>query len=202
VDVIVYVETNFLMSVATGREARGDDLLAAVSASVRVAVPSGCYMESFSAFEDEQKRRIWFRAELDKQIVQLRRDTTSANAANLLDRLEESRTANLELLNDVQSRLFKLVDRAAGILEPIPDTPAIIQRAVTAMLIPDPTDNLILHAILDHAGRFPGAKKALLTDNTRDFDTDDVRVALAAVGINRPFRSVTNVLGWLGSLPH
>jgi hypothetical protein len=31
VDVIVYVETNFLMSVAMGREGRGDDLLAAVS---------------------------------------------------------------------------------------------------------------------------------------------------------------------------
>ena len=64
-DVIVYVETNFLMSVAMGREGRGDDLLAAVSASVRVAIPSGCYMEWFSAFEDEQKRRNWFRAELD-----------------------------------------------------------------------------------------------------------------------------------------
>jgi hypothetical protein len=56
-DVIVYVETNFLMSVAMGREGRGDDLLAAVSSSVCVAIPSGCYMESFSAFEDEQKRR-------------------------------------------------------------------------------------------------------------------------------------------------
>lgn len=39
------------------------------------------------------------------------------------------------------------------------------------MLIPDPTDNLILHSILDHARRFPEATKALLTDNTRDFDT-------------------------------
>ena len=78
----------------------------------------------------------------------------------------------------------------------------IIHRAVTAMLIPDPTDNLILHSILDHAGRFPGATKALLTDNTKDFDTEDVQAALAAAGINRPFRSVTNVLGWLGSLPH
>jgi PIN domain len=202
VDVIVYVETNFLMSVAMGREARGDDLLAAVSASVRVAIPSGCYMESFSAFEDEQKRRNWFRAELDKQIVQLRRDTTSANAANLLERLEESRIANHELLSDVQARLYQLVDRATGILEPIPDTPAIIQRAVTAMLIPDPTDNLILHSILDHAGRFPGTKKALMTDNTRDFDTEDVQAALGAAGISRPFRSVTNVLGWLGSLTH
>lgn len=83
-DVIVYVETNFLMGVAMGREARGNDLLASVSATVRVAIPSGCYMESFSAFEDEQKRRNWFRAELDKQIGQLRRDTTSANAGTLL----------------------------------------------------------------------------------------------------------------------
>src|SRR5947208_7518 len=147
------------MSVAMGREARGDDLLASVSASLRVAIPSGCYMESFSAFEDEQKRRNWFRAELDKQIVQLRRDTTSENAGTLLRRLEESRIANDQLLNDVQARLFPLVDRAAGILEPIPETPAIIQRAVTAMLIPDPTDNLILHSILDHSRRFPGATK-------------------------------------------
>ena len=53
-------------------------LLAAVSASARVAIPSGCYMESFSAFEDEKGRRNWFRDEVDKQIKQLRRDTTSA----------------------------------------------------------------------------------------------------------------------------
>jgi hypothetical protein len=82
------------------------------------------------------------------------------------------------------------------------ESPAITHSAVTTMLIPDPTDNLILHSILDHARRFPGVTKALLTDNTSDFDTEDVQTALAAVGINRPFRSVTNVLGWLGSLPH
>jgi hypothetical protein len=199
-DVVVYVETNFLMSVAMGREARGDELLAAVAPSLRVAIPSGCYMETFSAFEDEQRRRNWFRAELEKQIGQLRRDTTSANAGALLGRLEESRIANDELLNDVQARLFQVVDRAAAILEPIPESAAIIHRALTSMLIPDPTDNLILYSILDHASRFPQATKALLTDNTKDFDTQEVRSALAAVGINKYFRSVANLLGWLGSL--
>ena len=142
-DVIVYVETNFLMSVAMGREALGSDLLDAVSASAHVVIPSGCYMESFSAFEDEQKRRNWFRAELEKQIGQLRRDTTSANAGTLLSRLEESRIANDQLLNDVQDRLFQFVDRAAGVLEPIPARPDVLRRAVGTMLIPDPTDNLI-----------------------------------------------------------
>jgi uncharacterized SAM-dependent methyltransferase len=93
-------------------------------------------------------------------------------------------------------------DRAAGILELIPETPAIIQRAMAAMLIANPTDNFILRAIPDHSSRFPGATKALLTENTRDFNAEDVQAALAAAGINRTFRSVTNVLGWFGSLPH
>src|SRR5207302_8262617 len=123
--------------------------LAAVSASVRVAIPSGCYMESFSAFEDEQKRRNWFRAELEKQIVQLRRDTTSANAGTLLRRLEESRIANDQLMNDVQARLFQLVDRAADVLDGIPITTAVLRAAVSNRLLADPTDNLILHSILD-----------------------------------------------------
>jgi hypothetical protein len=200
VDVIVYVETNFLMSVAMGREARGDDLLAAVSSTVRVAIPSGCYMESFSAFEDEQKRRNWFRAELDKQIGQLRRDTTSANAGTLLRRLEESRIANDQLLNDVQARLFQFVDRAGGVLDRIPETPAILHAAVTNMVIADPTDNLILHSVIDHASRSPGAAKALLTDNTKEFATAETVAALATVGIGRPFRNVTNLLGWIASL--
>ena len=200
-NVIVYVETNFLMSVAMGRERMADELLSAVSASVRIAIPSSCYMESFSAFEDEQKRRNRFRGELDKQIGELRRDTTSQNAGALLSRLEESRIANDRLLNDVQVRLFQLVDRAASILEPIPETPAIIHNAVSAMLIPDPTDNLILHSILDHAGRFPEAAKAILTENASDFEIEDVLAALADAGIQKSFRSVENVLGWLGSLP-
>ena len=199
-DVLVYVETNFLMSVAMGREARGDDLLAAVSATVRVTIPSGCYMEAFSAFEDEQKRRNWFRAELDKQIGQLRRDTTSANAGTLLRRLEQSRIANDQLLNDVQARLFQFVDRAMPVLELIHETPAILHSAVSNMLIADPTDNLILHSIIDHANRFPTAAKALLTDNTRDFSTSDVEAALNAAGIAKAFRKVESVLGWLGSL--
>ena len=201
-DVIIYVETNFLMSVAMGREARGNDLLAAISDFVHIVIPSSCYMESFSAFEDERKRRNWFRAELDKQIGQLRRDTTSANAGKLLRGLEESKIANDQLLDDIQARLFQLIDRAADVLDRIPTTPAVLRAAVGSMLIPDPTDNLILHSIIDHANRFPASIKALLTDNTKDFDTPEVQAALAAVGINKPFRSVTNVLGWLGSVPH
>jgi hypothetical protein len=201
VGVIVYVETNFLMSVAMGREPQGTDLLAKATASVRIAIPAGCYMEAFSAFEDEQKRRNWFKAELAKQIGQLHRDTTSPHAKTLLSHLEQSRIANGQLLDDVQARLFQFIDQAAGILEPIPATTSILKLAVSTTLIPDPTDNLILHSILDHAGRVPGDTKALLTDNTKDFSTAEVESALAGAGITKYFRNASSVLGWLGSLP-
>lgn len=198
--VIVYVETNFLMSVALGREARGDDLLAAVSPGVRVVIPAGCYMESFSAFEDEEKRRNWFQGELDKQMSQLRRDITSPNANTLLAKLDESRAANELLLRDIRDRLFRFLERAAATLERISETPAILQNAVTDILIPDPTDNLILHSILDHARGCTADTKALLTDNTRDFNLPGVQAALTLAGINKHFRSVEAVLGWIGSL--
>jgi hypothetical protein len=200
VGVIVYVETNFLMSVAMGREAQGDELLASVSASVRIAIPSGCFMEAFSAFEDEQKRRNWFKGELEKQIGQLRRDTTSAHATSLQTRLEECRLINERLLIDVKDRLFQFVNRASGVVELIPVTAAVLRTAVGTTLIRDPTDNLILSTILDHAARFPADTKALLTDNTRDFATSEVETALTAAGISKSFRTVANVLGWLGSL--
>ena len=198
--IVIYVETNFLMSVAMGREPRGDDLLAAVSATTRVMIPSACYMESFSAFEDEQRLRKRFGAELDKQISQLRRYSTSASAGTLLRSLEESRIANDHLLNDVQARLYQLVERAADVFDRIPETAEVLRAAVGNVLIAEPTDNLIVHTIIDHASRIPGATKVLLTDNTKDFGTSEVQTALGAVGINKPFRSVTNLLGWLGSL--
>jgi hypothetical protein len=200
VPIILYVETNFLMSVAMGRETKGNDLLAAITADFRVVIPSGCYMESFSAFEDEQKRRNWFKNELDQQIAQLRRDITSANAASLLSNLEQSRIANDKLLNDVLARLFTFVDQAAPRIDQLHPTPGIIHNAVTNMLIPDPTDNLILHSILADAHARPADTKALLTGNTRDFSTPDVEAALKAAAINKHFTKVTAALGWLGSL--
>jgi hypothetical protein len=198
--VIVYAETNLLMSVAMGREARGGDLLAIVSPSIRVAIPSGCFMEAFSAFEDEQKRRNWFTGELAKQIGQLRRDMTSTHAQVLLAHLEPARIANGSLLDDVRDRLYRFVSDAASAVELILATKDLLQRSATSIIIPDPTDNLIIHSIVDHAGRHPGVTKALLTDNTHDFATPLAKAALDAAGISKTFRNVANVMGWLGSL--
>ena len=51
----------------------------------------------------------------------------------------------------------------------------------------EPTDDLVLNIILDHARKNPGEAKVLLTANTKDFDTPDVQNILQSAGINRFF---------------
>jgi hypothetical protein len=198
---VTYIETNFLMGVATGRESQVEDLLSMASAAIRIVIPSACYLEAFSALEDERKRRNGFKNQLEQQIGQLRRDTTSPHAKSLLTHLEESLLVGDRLLSDIQERLFRYVDRAAGVFESIDLLPQVLRDSLHNVIISDPTDNLILHVILDHARRTPSDEKALLTGNYTDFDTGDVRTALQSVGINKYFRSVGNLTGWLRSLP-
>jgi hypothetical protein len=200
VAVVLYVETNFLMGVAMGQEAKGDDLLDAISSHFRVVMPSGCYMESFSTIEHQKGLRNSFKDQLDTQITQLRRDITSANAKTLLNHLEQSRIANDKLLNDVLNRLFTFIDKAGLVIDALHPTAAILHSAVTNSIIAGPTDNLILLTILADAHNRPADTKALLTANTRDFSTTDVENAIKAEGINKRFTNVTNALGWRGSI--
>ncbi len=98
------------------------------------------------------------------------------------------------------TRLLKFVDQAAPLLDQLHPTPDIIHNAITDMLIPDPTDNFILHSILADAQARPADTKALLTGNTRDFSTSDVEAPLQAATIHKHFANVTAALGWLGTI--
>lgn len=64
--VIVYVETNFLMSIATGRDLQAVSLLKDRVFSAHMAIPSICCMEALSVLEDELKRRNRFASELKR----------------------------------------------------------------------------------------------------------------------------------------
>ncbi|WP_339382740.1 hypothetical protein [Microcoleus asticus] len=63
---ILYIKTNFLMSIATGREAEAIMLLRDLSSSVQLVIPSICYMESLSALEDKLKRQNYFKEQLGR----------------------------------------------------------------------------------------------------------------------------------------
>ena len=48
---LLYIETNFLMSIATGRDPKADDLLAQPPEGLRLAIPQVCFMEALSVFK-------------------------------------------------------------------------------------------------------------------------------------------------------
>jgi hypothetical protein len=51
---ILYLETNFLMSIAMGRDPEASDLLSQRPAGVRLAMPQVCCMEALSVLNEEK----------------------------------------------------------------------------------------------------------------------------------------------------
>lgn len=157
-------------------------------------------MEAFSALEDELKRRNRFMNELNIQISQLRRDVTSHHARSLFFHLEQSLIENQAVLNDIQGRLFQALDHLDTKAEMIPLTAAMLQESLeTPYIEKDPTDNLILHCILQHAQLYSTVVKVLISGNAKEFNIPEVREALRDVGVEHYFSGIQTFLGWLES---
>ncbi len=197
---ILYIETNFLMSIALGRDAEAGNLLLNPPASVEIAIPEVCCMESLSALEGEQKRRFRFSNELNLQISQLRRDLTSVSASSLLSYLDMSFRENENLLNNIKNRLFIALESIAANATTIPLSPEVIRATLSNSLVfEEPTDNLIFQTILSHARTKAEEVKILLTGNMKDFTQPTVKEALQNAGINLYFSKTSSFLGWLES---
>ncbi len=188
-----------------GRDAYADVLLRVPSPTLRLALPAVCVMEAWSVFEDERRRRNSFGNTLNSQLSQMRRDLTSVHAKALLQNLEQALTENLDLLGDIERRLRTTLERLAGLQEGFPAAEIIPLSATTFIhsipkgLTDDPTDNLILAVIQEHALQHPDEDKAFLSGNTRDFDTPEIRALLAATGIADYFARTDAFLGWFGA---
>jgi hypothetical protein len=173
---ILYIETNFLMSIATGRDPQASTLLMQTPASVKLIIPSICYMESFSALEDEVKRHNYFKQQLKNQISENR-------------------------LDDINLRLRESIEQLSQNAEMIDLTANIIQESLNAtIIVQDPTDNLILHCILSHARLHTTETKVFLSGNVKEFrQVAEVQDALREVGIAKYFSRTEDFLGWLQS---
>ena len=75
--VILYIETNFLISIAKGQDPQADTLLQNTPSSVRIAIPSICYVEALSRWKDELKYSERFQSELKLRLNDANRDRTS-----------------------------------------------------------------------------------------------------------------------------
>lgn len=197
---IIYIETNFLMSIATGREAEAIMLLRDLSSSVQLVIPSVCYMEAWSAFEDELKRQNSFKEQLSRQISETKRDVTSEKVASLSFHLEESLVYYLERIDEIELRLREANSLMSYNAEMIALNSEIIQASLnTAIIKKDPTDNLILHCILSHARSHSPETKVFLSGNVKEFGLSEVQNTLREAGITKYFSVTKNFLGWLQS---
>src|SRR5271157_3943383 len=105
---VLYVETNLLMSIATGRDPDASDILADTRSPDRLVLPQVCFMEAFSVLNEMHRTRNQFRNQLNQQIGETRRDSTSAHARELLWLLEQARIASDKLLEDIDEREIRL----------------------------------------------------------------------------------------------
>ncbi|MEG4581296.1 PIN domain-containing protein [Microcoleus sp. MON1_C5] len=188
------------MSIATGREAEAIMLLRDLSSSVQLVIPSVCYMEAWSAFEDELKRQNSFKEQLSRQISETKRDVTSEKVASLSFNLEESLVYYLERIDEIELRLREAISLMSYNAEMIALNPEIIQATLNTPIIKkDPTDNLILHSILSHARSHSTETKVFLSGNVKEFGLPEVQDVLREAGITKYFAVTKNFLGWLQS---
>lgn len=188
------------MSIATGRDPDASDILTDIGSSNRLVLPQVCFMEAFSVLNGMHRSRNQFRNQLDQQIGEIRRDSTSAHARKLLSLLEQARIASDKLLEDIDTRLFSTVGRLSRDAELIGLTGEILEEQRKTILIKEPTDNLILHCILAHAREHPAEDKAFLTGD-KDFHDPKVQNELGVVGVTKSFREGKKFRMWFVSPP-
>lgn len=197
---ILYIETNYLMGVATGRYPAVDNLLAALPQDLTLVLPGPCIAEAFAALEYEQSRRRILTSQLEYQIGQLREAVEMPRTMHLVSLLEEARLENMHLVNDFQARMDAAAKLLAATSHLTQSTPDVVAECVRTRLSDQPTDNLILHCILSHANASPRRDKAMFSANINDLKRGNAGTALVAAGVRKFLRSYSSLMRWLRHL--
>jgi len=203
----LYIETNFLVGFAINREAGLHELMkiAKESSLLEVFIPSICCMESLSVLAEERKRRNRFSNQLEKEIAQLRRsvDATTAlsDPSEMRQSLQNALLLNSRLVNDLDNRLFEALEWVSNSVNLVELEPSVLQNSLQEQLIDDPTDNLILHCILEDTRQDFAQTNVFLSANARDFGSDEIRNLLTQAGISKYFTKAESFLGWFKSQP-
>ncbi|MBE9054647.1 PIN domain-containing protein [Sphaerospermopsis sp. LEGE 08334] len=200
---ILYIETNFLISIAKGQDAQADNLLYHPPRYLKIFIPHICYIEAITVYKLEKQEKLNFKRDMELKIREIARDQTSNYAPLLVQSLQQAIITNDGLLNDIESRLnnainthIKIINVNFNNLKNI--CQSMLIQPETLLIRNDIMDNLILQSILDHAQLHPQENKAFISNNTKDFDQPEVKEALRNAGI-RYFTMTQHFLNWFNS---
>jgi hypothetical protein len=193
---ILYVETNFPLSIAKGQDRDAETILSKPPSQIRLTIPCVCFMEALSVLNNERKSQKRIVHEINNYATDVQRNLVSPSAKALYHHLREARIESDGLLNDIRTGLFAALAQLSENAGIVDLTPMMVNASLTQRFINDPTDNLILICILEHALLNPSVPKAFLSGNYRDFVQDKARAALDVAGIHF-FSRTEAALGWL-----
>ena len=196
---LLYVETNLLLGVATGRLRSLDGLFHDASSSVRLAIPAVSVMEAFTAGLREQATNREFSQRVRSRIEQIRESGQLPEFADMRARLEEALLFADRALVQVQSRLAAAVEISVRRFSVVQFEPADALAALNDVVCKQPTDNLILHTILRHAASDSDPSKAFFSQNLADFTINGGRDRLRSAGVAALLATTEALDGWLAA---
>jgi hypothetical protein len=177
----LYLETNAIVGIAADQQS---DIAAAVfRGNVPILVPSCCLMESYGAVAYKIRDLDGLVRRLGSAIHDYGRNPANATTAGYIADLSDAQAAIALIQNDMQVRLADCIDRLAGI-HAFFDPPArVVQRSARGpRLIDHPTDNLIAHAIVDHA-QTRGDQSVFYTEDRKADSFASIVALLAAENV-------------------
>lgn len=188
------------MSLAKGQDVEGQDLLFNTPASISIVIPSICYLEAHTTWQNAQKKNEDFLRKVDIAISESFQDKTSLNAQFTASRLEQSKSSFEARVSDIKKRFDLTCSELANKAEEIPLEFAAIQESIVRGILEEKhfVDKIILECIIRHARLHPDITKVFLSANTKEFSQQQVTQLLQDTGI-RYFSKTTNFLGWLQS---
>jgi len=196
----LYLETNFLLSHANGRDLATSRLIEGRFSQLQIAIPRCCVMEALTSLEGERRRINNMAGQNQALFGELGRNLVSPHAAELVALLQSSEPvwkAGLEFFEDRLSEAIRWLSDpslvACLVTNPVNLAGLLLGLGSTNL---DPTDHLILTMILDDAQQYTAATKVLLTENRRCFhDNQRVRQSLQQAGIQY-FAHASKFLEW------
>lgn len=195
---VLYIETNFLVGIARGQDPLAQNLLNAPPANLQILIPAPCCMEAFSTVNYYRSKGRAFNKAIRDKFPDLQRNQSSPSARQLLRSLQSAEVDNQNLLNDLQSSLFLAMHDVFRNAIIIPLNNSTLGSSIDPQqeYIKDPTDNLILHCILEHAKSLMGGPHAFITNNTKDFNDPRIKRLLYDDGDIYYFSDTNSFQGW------
>jgi hypothetical protein len=187
------------MGIALGRDEAAEEVLFNTPTSVRLTMPSICFVESLTTLEQAEKYNQDFLRRLDIQINEAERDKTSENAKLLKTFLEQSKIRFNRRINDTKQRFDRAFNELSVKAEMIVLDTAIFQESRQRNILEKHTiDKIILECIVHHARLHPDEIKVFLSSNSQEFGKQEVTEILQEVNIQY-FQTTQNFLSWLQS---